>query len=91
MATFEFDKDTLRDALSRYDIGGDGTRRNVRDPDTYIRSMQSLYERVHGVQLTDDFGDLLWLTPENMQAPQQSARLNYLYESSKGNSQHHHR
>ena len=86
-AMVQFDKPTLEAALRRYSmLNPDSTDPVNKKAETGLAKARQLFERVTGVQDTDNFMSLTWLTPEELHKPQQSQRLMHLYDESKGAS-----
>ena len=84
---YTFDAPTIESALSRYSIGASPEQHQTKDPTTHMKTLRTLYERNSGQQMADSFGDMLWLNPDTLRQPQKGAKLAYLYDSSKGESQ----
>ena len=83
----QFPKATLVDALQRYSIQNpESTAPKTKKPDSSIAKARQLFERVTGVQDTDNFLTLTWLTMDELKKPQMSQRLKYLFDDSKGAS-----
>jgi hypothetical protein len=83
----QFPKANLMDALQRYSMQNpDSTAPKTKKPDSSVAKARQMFERVTGVQDTDNFLTLTWLTMDELKKPQQSQRLKYLFDESKGAS-----
>ena len=79
-----FSKATLEDILSRFSIKAQDslstTNKTPMSVRTTMSSLKLAYIRVFGTDPEEDYGDLTWLTLENLQQPSKSPRYRPLFE-----------
>ena len=79
-----FSKATLEDILSRFSIKAQDSLSTTNKTPTSVRttmsSLKLAYIRVFGTDPEEDYGDLTWLTLENLQQPSKSPKYRPLFE-----------
>eukprot|EP01047_Picozoa_sp_COSAG01_P033872 COSAG01_NODE_2513_length_7533_cov_2.626446_4_plen_158_part_01 len=79
-----FSKATLEDIIARYNVKHkDSTATVNKTPQsvrTTLSALSHAYARTHGERPDEDYGDLLWLTLDNLKQPSKYAKARPLFE-----------
>jgi hypothetical protein len=82
--TVTFSKATLEDIIARYNVKHkDSTATVNKTPQSVRTTLSALghaYARIHGTPPGEDYGDLLWLTLDNLKQPSKYAKARPLFE-----------
>jgi hypothetical protein len=79
-----FSKATLQDILARYTVKHESststTNKTQQSVRTTLSALSQAYARIHGERPGEDYGDLLWLTLDNLKQPSKYAKARPLFE-----------
>jgi hypothetical protein len=79
-----FSKATLEDIIARYTVKHENststTNKTQQSVRTTLSALSQAYARIHGERPGEDYGDLLWLTLDNLKQPSKYAKARPLFE-----------
>ena len=82
-----FSKTTLEDIVARYSVKAQAststTNKTPASVRTTLSALGQAYARVHGNR-TEDYGDLTWLTLNNLQKQSKALNVRLLFEGTRG-------